>query len=423
MEVDEGDSLLMTAGSEPPTQQSFEWWYVAHLIFGIVYMGFVPILVPLYVLQETNSAAEAGVVMAIIGLGALAAPAIGGFADKYLAHRIAQLGGLIALALGGFLFALVKDDLMFAIAAILIGLGVATLMMINPTFIIGAGLEQDLESKRLTRLNQTAIVGQLIGGLLVARLTQLGLSFQMRFLVMAVVPVIGFVVVAATNKKAAERLKIQIQAKTEVIEGSQKVSLGTILFSMFGLFLVAMMVNGLGQAALESQYPNYMQSVFKIDPAFSAAALSVAAIANLILLIFAGRWMARSGPNPLFLASLVLRLAAAVVLIALAMLGESSPLLPLGMYVLLLIGIAWVDLVGPALTGRLSVGSMGASQGFLMGCLALGSALGSLLGGWTAESIGFQLLPWVTVLGVAAALVLGIVVVRRTSSAVKTQPG
>ena len=152
--------MIEPAGSEQK-QSAFEWWFVAHLIFGIIYLGFVPILVPTYVIQETGSAAEAGVVMAIIGLGALAAPAIGGFADKYLAHRVAQLGGLVSLALGGLLFALVRDDLIFAVAAILIGLGVATLMMINPTFIAGAGLDQELESKRLTRLNQTAIVGQL----------------------------------------------------------------------------------------------------------------------------------------------------------------------------------------------------------------------------------------------------------------------
>ena len=48
----------------------------------------MPILVPGYVIQGTNSAVAAGVVMAIIGLGALFAPVIGGFADKYLAYRI-----------------------------------------------------------------------------------------------------------------------------------------------------------------------------------------------------------------------------------------------------------------------------------------------------------------------------------------------
>lgn len=233
------------ANGKQKKNSSFEWWYIAHFVFGVVYLGFVPILVPTYVIEISGSAAEAGVVMAIIGLGALLAPAIGGFADKYQAHRIAQLAGLLSLALGGVAFAIAQEDLFFAIAAILVGVGVATVMMINPTFIVGAGFVQELESRRLTRLNQTAIVGQLTGGLLVAGLTQAGLSF-------------------------------------------------------------------------------------------------------------------------------------------------------------------------PALAGRLSVATMGTTQGFLMGSLAIGAALGSLAGGLAAESIGFHSLPWITAGGVVLALLFGYMAISRT---------
>jgi predicted MFS family arabinose efflux permease len=86
------------------------------------------------------------------------------------------------------------------------------------------------------------------------------------------------------------------------------------------------------------------------------------------------------------------------------------------MYVLLLVGIAWIDLAGPALTGRLSPGSVGASQGFLMGGLALGAALGSLFGGWMAESVGFQTLPWIAAIGAGIGFLLGIIVVRRPAT-------
>ena len=63
---------------------------------------------------------------------------------------------------------------------------------------------------------------------------------------MAVVRVLGFFEVAATNRSAAKRLKQQAISKTEIIEGSQKASLGTVLISTFGLFLLAMMLNDLG---------------------------------------------------------------------------------------------------------------------------------------------------------------------------------
>ena len=51
-----------------------------------------------------------------------------------------------------------------------------------------------------------------------------------------------------------------------------------LLVITFGLFLLAMAINGMGQSVLESQYPNYMQRVFNINPALSATALSVTAV-------------------------------------------------------------------------------------------------------------------------------------------------
>lgn len=394
------------------SESTFEWWFIAHFVFGVAFLGMIPILVPTYIMKITNSAAEAGVVMAIIGLGALAAPVIGGFADRYLAHRIAQLGGLLALSAGALVFAFAQEDLVFAIAAIFTGLGVATLMMIDPSLIVGARFEQDTESSKLTRLNQMAIVGQLTGGLLIAGLTQAGLSFQVRFLVMAAIPFIGFFIVAATNKTATERLRHTAAAPQEETSGETKLTLGTILLTTFGLFLLAMALNGLSQSVLESQYPNYMQRVFTIGPALSATALSVAAVANLLFLGVAGRWMAKKGPNPVFITSLIMRLAAAVILIGLAMVGKVPAILPLGMYVILLVGIAWVDLAGPVLAGRLSVAGIGATQGLLMGSLALGTFFGALLGGWLAETFGFQTLPWITAIGVAFAIVLGYLAIR-----------
>ena len=82
-----------------------EWWYTAHLAYGAIQLVFIPILIPTFVLEVTGSATLAGTAMAVIGLGGLAAPIIGGMADKLRAHRLAQLAGLLAYALGGLLFA------------------------------------------------------------------------------------------------------------------------------------------------------------------------------------------------------------------------------------------------------------------------------------------------------------------------------
>ena len=88
-----------------PEKYGIEWWYTAHLAYGAIQLVFIPILIPTFVLEVTESATMAGSAMAVIGLGGLAAPVIGGFADKLRAHRLAQLAGLVAYALGGVLFA------------------------------------------------------------------------------------------------------------------------------------------------------------------------------------------------------------------------------------------------------------------------------------------------------------------------------
>jgi predicted MFS family arabinose efflux permease len=221
-----------------------------------------------------------------------------------------------------------------------------------------------------------------------------------------------------------EALIAAYEPNAEADSSAKKQTLGTILLTTFGLFLLAMAINGMGQSVLESQYPNYMQRVFNINPALSATALSVTAVVNLLVLGIAGGWMARKGPNPVFMTSLLMRLAAAVILIILAMLGNVPAILPLAMYVILLVGIAWVDLAGPALAGRLSVAGIGATQGLLMGSLALGTFFGALLGGWMAENFGFQILPWLTAIGVGVAIALGYLAIRKEEPAdtAATQP-
>ncbi len=82
-----------------------EFWYVAHLAFGATQGVFIPILVLTFVLDTTAEATLVGIAMALIGLGGLAAPVIGGLADTYRAHRWAQLSGLLAYAVVGFIFA------------------------------------------------------------------------------------------------------------------------------------------------------------------------------------------------------------------------------------------------------------------------------------------------------------------------------
>ena len=66
---------------------AFEWWMFSFIAAGAGFSAFISLLIPPYVTEATGDVANAGVVMAVISLAAVLGPILGGFADKYRAHR------------------------------------------------------------------------------------------------------------------------------------------------------------------------------------------------------------------------------------------------------------------------------------------------------------------------------------------------
>jgi len=384
-----------------------EWWYTAHLAYGAIQLVFIPILIPTFVLEVTGSATLAGTAMAVIGVGGLAAPVIGGMADKLRAHRIAQLAGLLAYALGGVLFAFLGQTTFGILAgAICMGIGSATLLMINPAFIVSAGFDRDEEATRLTRLNQIMIFGSLIAGIGLSALTSLGLSFSGRFLVLSAICLGAFVVTMATNAEAAARIKA---AEPGEVASEQGNPIFDLLMSRFGVLLVAVFFVTTGHGVITGQFPNYMNKVFSVPASSSALALSVSAVVSLLILDAVGRWMGKSGPEPVWLSAVVMKIAAMIALAALAMAsgGGVTALIPLALYIIYLQGISWVDMVQPALAARASTAGAGLTQGLLMFAIASAYASGNFIGGASADALGFDSLTWIVALVSAVALVFG----------------
>ncbi|GAD03915.1 major facilitator superfamily MFS_1 [Agarivorans albus MKT 106] len=212
-----------------------EAWYTAHLCYGIIQLVFIPILIPTFILDKTGSPTQVGIAMGILGLSGLLAPVLGGLADKYRAHRAAQLIGLAAIAISALVFALSGANFMLhLLAAVFLGLGSASLLMINPAFIVSGGYEAEEEASKLTLLNQVAIVGSLLAGIGLAALTEAGVSFELRFAVMFFIPLLALLVTAATNKQAAAQIKVE-----QVNEGGEAGGIMQVVLSRFGLILLA----------------------------------------------------------------------------------------------------------------------------------------------------------------------------------------
>jgi predicted MFS family arabinose efflux permease len=385
-------------GQTPPKEPGgwgLEWWYNAHFTYGAIQTVFIPIMVPTYVKEMTGSATKVGIAMAIIGCGGLAAPVIGGVADKLRAHRWAQLAGLIAYAAAAIVFAFSgRAFAMHILGAALFGVGSATLLMINPAFIVSGGFEQEDEAKRLTRLNQTVFVGSLIAGLALGELTSLGLSFQVRFLIAAGIAAASVLLTGATNGAAAKRIKVDEPAGDS--SDAPKPGIGALLFSNFGLLLLAVFLVTTGHGVITTQYPNYMKEVFTVSEGSASMGLSVAAIVTLLVLGPIGTWMGRSGPSPVWLSAVGLKFAMMVLLTVLAIAGERVEFIPLACYVVFLQGVAMVDMVQPALAARASSAGAGLTQGMLMFAIATAYAVGSVAAGAAADSnLGYPSLAWI----------------------------
>lgn len=393
-----------------PQKYGIEWWYTAHFVYGAIQLIFIPILVPTFVLSVTDSATMAGAALTVIGLGGFLAPVIGGLADKFRAHRLAQLAGLAAYALGGCLFAFMGQSAVgiFGGAACM-GIGSATLLMINPAFVVSGGFAPDDEANRLTRLNQIMILGSVIFGFVLNGLIALELGYPVLFLFLSALAVLGLVVAAATNGEAAARIKVAAPAADG--DGGEKATGGIskLLLSPFGIFLLGVFFVTMGQGTITGQAANYMNDVFSIDPGTTSSALSISGIISLLVLDLVGRIMGKSGPAPVWIVAVLLKIATMVLLVMLALGGGMGAIIPLAVYIGYLLAITCVDMVQPALAVRGSTAGAGTTQGLLMFAIASAYAAGSFTSGLAADSLGFGSLPYIVGIVSTIAVVLGFI--------------
>ena len=183
----------------------FQLWHLINFCFGLVWPGLFFVFTQTYVREVTGSAADAGLIMAVIGLGALAAPVFGGLADRYRAHRPIQILSFSIVLAGILIMAYSEDEMFFVLAAILVGVGLAPASMITNVYAVAAGLSQEAEARAIGSLQRMLFAGTIIGGFAVAGLLQLQkeghLSWSTLFLICAGVVGLGCVCKARSIRR------------------------------------------------------------------------------------------------------------------------------------------------------------------------------------------------------------------------------
>ena len=387
---------------------AFEWWMVSNIAFGAGFSAFISLLIPPFVTDVTGNAADAGIVMAIISLAAVLGPVLGGFADKFRAHRLILSLGVLGMAVGFFMYSISAEaKALYALDAIFLGVSVAAINAVGPVFIVGAGLSQALQAKRLTTFNLLAPIGQVIGGALMVAAANAGMGFDARFMIAAGVMLICAVITWFSSAKPAKRIILQ-EDKPDEHHEAQKKSFGLkqIFVSTFGLYLLILILSSTGNNGINAQIANILPNVYGIDEATTSGLISLAGLLNILFFFVAGAWLARSGAMPGFTTGNIMRLVGALGLALLGLVAQSPILLVAASMQIFYQSNPFVRLTQPVLAIRFSTIPPGQASGWVIGAAAFGSFLGSLIGGWLADSVGFNAINWMGAIAVGAAVLL-----------------
>jgi predicted MFS family arabinose efflux permease len=388
--------------------RSFEWWMISFIAAGAGWAAFISLLIPPYVTESTGNAADAGIVMAIISLAAILAPVLGGFADKYRAHRLVLTLGVLGMALGFLMYSFSADaKAIYALDAIVLGISAAAINAVGPVFVLGAKLPQDLEASRLTVLNLLQPVGQVIGGALLALAVSANLDFSVRFLIAAAFMLVCGVLTWFTTAEPAKRIVLQ-EDKADDHHEEQKQSFGLkqVLFSTFGMTLLILTLSSVGNNGINAQIANILPNVYGMDQQTTSALISVAGLLNILFFIVAGRWMARSGGMTVLTAGTAVRFVGALGMALIGMMA-SKPILLAAAFMLILYQSNPFSRISQGVVGmRFATIPAGATSGWVIAASAAGSFLGALVGGFLASSIGFNAINWMAAIAVGIALLL-----------------
>ena len=396
------------ANGEKEKGSAFQWWMVSNIAFGAGFSAFISLLIPPFVTDVTGNAADAGIIMAIISLAAILGPVLGGFADKYRAHRLILSLGVLGMAVGFLMYSISAEaKALYALDAIFLGISVAAISAVGPVFIVGAGLSQALQAKRLTTFNLLAPVGQVIGGAIMAGAASAGMDFSSRFMIAAAIMLLTAVVTWFSSAKPAKQILLPEDKPEEQIADKKKsFGLKQVMFSTFGLYLLILILSSTGNNGINAQIANILPNVYGIDQATTSSLISLAGLLNILFFFVAGAWMSRSGAMPDFTTGNVIRLVGALGLALLGMVAKSPILLVAASMQLFYQSNPFVRLTQPVLAIRFSSIPPGQASGWVIGAAALGSFFGSLIGGWLADTVGFNAINWMGVITVGLAVIL-----------------
>jgi MFS family permease len=331
--------LLLSSGNVPTVAEAvsgvgerarpFELWMTSNLALGLAFNCVLPVLLPSYVLSMGGSATDVWVAMGMAGLFALLGPWIGQIAGRRRAHRSAQVLGMLGMAAGLVMLALSPGDSVSIVLAIAVmGIGAAGVTVAAPMFILGTDLPASIQARQLTWLQLNLDLGKIVGGLLLGAMAANKMTFNAQFGVGGLVISLLGMLVWATNRYAAERIRRpQVDLTAKAAHSDTAVPWRTLLLSLFGVPVVGQV---LGSGTMIEAHISTM--------------LTLSGVVGIALYFLASRLMARSGPGLRWAIGHTLRGVGGLVLGTLGLLRGSAFLVVLAAFLILesAPAVAWI---------------------------------------------------------------------------------
>jgi MFS family permease len=137
-----------------------------------------------------------------------------------------------------------------------------------------------------------------------------------------------------------------------------------------------------------AQGPNLFESLFSIDKSATSLLLAFSSVISLLTLDVAGRALTKFGAGKVWIFGLIGYVVVGLVLSLLVTGHTRFFYLPLVMHLLFMQCLSMVDMVKPAIVAKVTTLPPASTQGLLLFAIAGGYAVGTTMGGITAEWFG-----------------------------------
>jgi hypothetical protein len=404
-------------------------WYGGYAFQGVVVLGTAPILLPLIV-GGAAGPAEAGLVVAALYIGQLAAPMFGALADGSGRHRLIYAAGYLLLAVGLGLFPLAQSVLEWFVLALMQGLGVAATNTVASMFIVEFRPKAEWD-RRIGWMQTCYGIGQ-AAGLGLAALLQQAPTLGMLASAALMLPGLLFGLLGAPRgrraaqqhgpAKPAAQGPAQHQAEGAAsrhhapprqilphghIGPAGGALLGRFLADLrspYALFMLCWLLVMLGTWLIYNLYPLLMQQVYGVGAGASSIYYAIGAGIGVFAYAPSGVLGQRIGDGAVVLIGSLMSLASVGAMAALAI-WQPAGVAVLGPLAFVLLPVAWSPLIvaGTAWAAQLSTMNEGEAVGILNSTTALASVAAAFGAGVLASRFGFDAVLYLA----AAAMVLG----------------